>query len=226
MEDDLDRIESADVDSLEILTRFYTPFKKELDEASNRMLSLKGVGQSTDLACPMCNSKLHIKVGKNGHFLGCSGYPDCTYTRNYTRDEKGKIRPIEPAGEEVSDASCLKCGLPMVVKQGKYGSFLACSGYPDCNHTQSVFANNAGRETGVNCPEKECNGNLVQRKSKRGKIFYGCSRFPDCTYAIWDKPIAKDCPGCGAPFMVEKSTKKQGTLLSCQNKACGYKEKA
>jgi DNA topoisomerase-1 len=226
MEDDLDRIEAADVDSIEILNRFYTPFKKELDQASDSMLSLKGVGQPTDLACPQCNGKLHIKVGKNGHFLGCSGYPDCTYTRNYARDEKGKIRPIEPAGEELSDTFCPKCELPMVVKQGKYGSFLACSGYPECSHTQSVFSNNAGRETGVNCPERDCSGTIVQRQSKRGKIFYGCSRFPDCTYAIWDKPVAKDCPGCAAPFMVEKTTKKQGTFLACQNKECGYKENA
>ncbi|MBL7179355.1 MAG: type I DNA topoisomerase [Pseudomonadota bacterium] len=225
MEDDLDRIEAADVDSLEILARFYTPFKKELDAASKSMLSLKGVGLPTDLACPRCNTKLHIKVGKNGHFLGCSAYPECKHTRNYIRDEKGKIHPVEPSIEEVSDKLCEKCGQPMVAKQGKYGTFLACSRYPDCNHTQSVFSNTAGQKTGVNCPEKDCGGSLVQRQSKRGKTFYGCSRFPDCTFAIWDKPVVKDCPVCGANFLVEKSTKKQGTLLACQTKECGFKEK-
>jgi len=226
MENDLDRIETAEVDSLEILTRFYSPFKIELDAAAEGMLSLKGVGLSTGRSCPQCNAKLHIKVGKNGHFLGCNGYPECKYTRNYTRDEKGKIHPIEPAVEEVSDKFCDKCKQPMVVKQGKYGTFLACSGYPECNHTQSLFSDNAARETGVHCPQKDCGGNLVQRKSKRGKVFYGCSRFPDCNFAIWDKPIAKACPFCGVNFLLEKTTKKDGTSLTCQTKGCGFREKA
>lgn len=226
MENDLDRIETAEVESLEILTRFYSPFKMELDAAAKGMLNLKGVGLATGHSCPQCNAKLHIKVGKNGHFLGCNGYPECNYTRNYTRDEKGKIHPIEPLVEEVSDKVCDKCKQPMVVKQGKYGTFLACSGYPECNHTQSLFSDNAALETGVHCPQKDCGGNLVQRKSKRGKIFYGCSRFPDCNFAIWDKPIAKDCPLCGVHFLVEKTTKKHGTSLNCQTKGCGFREKA
>jgi len=226
MEDDLDRVEASEVDSLEILNRFYAPFKKNLDAASTNMLNLKGVGLSADLACPQCDSEVNIKVGKNGHFLGCSGYPECTYTSNYTRDEKGKIQPVEPSVEESTDKVCDKCGHSMVVKHGKYGTFLACSGYPDCKHTQSLYANNAGQETGIDCPQKDCDGKFVQRQSKRGKTFYGCSRFPDCTFATWDKPVAKDCPLCGANFLVEKSTKKQGTFISCHTKGCGFKEKA
>lgn len=226
MEDDLDRVETAEVNSLAILERFYAPFRKELDAASESMLSLKGVGLSTDLVCPQCNSQIHIKVGKNGHFLGCSGYPQCTYTRNYTRDEKGKIQPVEPSADELTDKSCEKCGQPMVVKHGRYGTFLACSGYPDCKHTQSLYANNTEEDTGVNCPQKDCDGKLVQRQSKRGKIFYGCSRFPDCNFATWDRPLAKNCPLCGADFVVEKSTKKQGTFMVCHTKGCKFKEKA
>ena len=168
---------------------------------------------------------LGSKVGKNGHFLGCSGYPQCTYTRNYTRDEKGKIQPVEPSADELTEKSCEKCGRPMVVKHGKYGTFLACSGYPDCKHTQSLYANNAEQDTGVNCPQTDCDGRLVQRQSKRGKIFYGCSRFPDCNFATWDKPVAKNCPLCGAVFVVEKSTKKQGTFITCHTKGCKFKEK-
>ena len=226
MEDDLDRVETEEVNSLAILKDFYAPFRKELDAASKSMLSLKGVGLSTDLVCPQCNSQIHIKVGKNGHFLGCSGYPKCTYTRNYTRDEKGKIQPVEPSADELTDKSCEKCGQPMVIKHGKYGTFLACSGYPDCKHTQSLYSNNAEQDTGVNCPQKDCDGKLVQRQSKRGKIFYGCNRFPDCTFATWDKPVAKNCPLCGADFVVEKSTKKQGTFIACHTKGCKFKEKA
>jgi len=224
MEDDLDRVESAEINSLDILTRFYDPFKKKLDEASKGMLSMKGVGLPTGLSCPQCNKELNIKVGKNGHFLACSGYPDCTYSRDYIRDEKGKVKPIEPSLDEITEKICKKCGKPMVLKTGRYGKFLACSGYPDCKNTESVNSAGHGKKTGVKCPEKDCTGDLVERKSKRGKIFYGCSNFPKCTFATWDKPIDKKCPDCGADFLLEKTTKKQGTVLSCHTKGCGYQE--
>jgi DNA topoisomerase-1 len=223
MENHLDRIEAAEVDYSEILTQFYDAFKKELEAASTGMLSVKGIGFSTDLTCPQCNNRLHIRMGKNGQFLGCSNYPECTYTRNYTRDEKGVIHPIEPASDQASDRICEKCGKPMLIKEGKYGTFYACSGYPDCKTTQSTNSTNGGEKTGVHCPEQGCDGELVQRSSKRGKIFYGCSRFPDCTFATWDKPVAKECPECGAKFLLEKTTKKKGTFLVCNTKGCGFK---
>ena len=223
MENHLDRIEAAEVDYSEILTQFYDAFKKELEAASTGMLSVKGIGFSTDLTCPQCNNRLHIRMGKNGQFLGCSNYPECTYTRNYTRDEKGVIHPIEPASDQTSDRICEKCGKPMLIKEGKYGTFYACSGYPDCKTTQSTNSTNGGEKTGVHCPEQGCDGELVQRSSKRGKIFYGCSRFPDCTFATWDKPVAKECPECGAKFLLEKTTKKKGTFLVCNTKGCGFK---
>jgi DNA topoisomerase-1 len=226
MEDELDRIETAEVAYLEILTRFYDAFKKELDTASEGMLSVKGIGFPTDLTCPECHSRLHIKVGKNGHFIGCARYPECKYTRNYTRDEKGIIHPVEPTTGKISDKVCDKCGKPMLIKEGRYGSFYACSGYPDCKNTQSTNSNGNGKSTGVDCPENSCNGKLVERTSKRGKIFYGCSRFPNCTFAIWDKPVAKKCPECGAEFLVEKTTKKQGTYLACYTKGCGFREQS
>lgn len=223
MENDLDRIEAAEVNYSEILTKFYDAFKKELDTASTGMLSVKGIGLSTDLTCPQCNNRLHIRMGKNGQFLGCSNYPKCTYTRNYTRDEKGAVHPIEPSSDQTSDRICDKCGKPMVIKEGRYGTFYACSGYPDCKTTLSTNSTNGGEKTGVHCPEQGCSGELVQRSSKRGKIFYGCSRYPDCTFATWDKPVTKECPECGAKFLVEKTTKKQGTFLACNTKGCGFK---
>ena len=223
MENDLDRIETAEVDFSEILTQFYDAFKKELEAASTGMLSVKGIGFSTDLTCPQCNHLLHIRMGKNGQFLGCSNYPKCTYTRNYTRDEKGVVHPVEPASDQTSDRICANCGKPMLIKDGKYGTFYACSGYPDCKTTLSTNANGGGEKTGVDCPEQDCAGELIQRSSKRGKIFYGCSRFPACTFATWDKPVAKVCPECGAKFLVEKTTKKQGTFLACNSKGCGFK---
>ena len=224
MEEDLDRIEAAEVGSLELLNRFYNPFKKELDGATEGMLSMRGVGYPTELSCPECDSPLHIKIGKNGHYLACSGYPNCKYTRNYARDEKGNIRPVEPAKNEVSDKQCDKCGQPMLIKQGKFGSFLACSAYPKCKNTLSVNPEHTHKNTGVNCPEKECSGTLVERKSKRGKAFYGCSKYPACSYAIWDKPVPKVCPNCNAPFMVEKISKKKGSYFLCLTEGCKHQE--
>lgn len=223
MEDELDRVESAEIGALEILTRFYQPFQSKLEAAGEHMLSVKGVGIPTALSCPECGRRLHIKVGKNGHFLACSGYPDCNYSRDYTRDEKGNIQAVEPIVEEETGKTCERCGRPMVIKRGRYGEFLACSGYPDCKQTQSLNAN-GGQPTGVACPVKGCDGQLVQKTSKRGKIFYGCNRFPECDYATWDRPVAKTCPVCGAAFLVEKTTKKQGTFLTCLTEGCGHRE--
>ncbi len=224
MEDHLDQIESAEADYLDILTRFYDPFKNEIEKASEEMLSLKSSGVPTGLVCPKCKKQLHVKVGKNGHFLACSGYPECTYTRNYTRDEKGKIQPAEKPDTEISDQLCEKCNKPMLIKEGRYGTFLACSGYPDCKNTKSINSNNSNKPTGIKCPEKDCSGSIVEKKTRRGKIFYGCNGFPDCTFATWDRPVAKECPECGAPFLIEKSTKKEGTFLTCFKKECGFKE--
>jgi DNA topoisomerase-1 len=225
MENDLDRVEASEADAMDVLNRFYQVFESRVTQAAEQMQSVKGVGVPTDLNCPFCGKRLHIKVGKNGPFLACEGYPDCTYSRNYTRDEKGRIHPIEPDHEAAEGEICDKCGRQMVVKQGKYGDFLACSGYPDCKNTRSINGSSKNApSTGVKCPREDCDGELVERKSKRGKIFYGCSRFPDCTYALWDKPVLKTCPQCGAPFLVEKITKKEGTVLKCIQEGCGHKQ--
>ncbi|MCP3950752.1 MAG: type I DNA topoisomerase [Desulfobacterales bacterium] len=225
LEDQLDRIEENKKEAGDILESFYTPFQGHLEKAAEEMLSMRGVGIPTGLPCPECGrDQLHIKVGRNGHYLACNAYPDCRYTRNYNRDEKGRIVPIEIPAEEISDKICEKCGKPMVLKQGKFGPFLACSGYPDCKTTLSVYANGNGTSTGVKCPAKKCDGELVEKHSKRGKVFYGCNRYPDCDYATWDKPVDKPCPICQAPFLVEKTTKKAGTFLACLDRDCGHRE--
>lgn len=225
MEDLLDRVETAEMDALNILQRFYGPFQQRLTAAESDMLSVKGVGIATDMTCPQCQkNKLHVKIGKNGHFLACSGYPDCTYSRDYVRDERGQIQAVEPSQEAATDKTCPKCGKPMVLKRGKYGEFIACTGFPQCNHTESVNGGGNGKTIGVQCPETGCQGEIVEKRSKRGKVFYGCNRYPECTFATWDKPVAQQCPVCGAPYLVEKSSKREGTYLTCVNRECGYKE--
>ncbi|MBW1892083.1 MAG: type I DNA topoisomerase [Deltaproteobacteria bacterium] len=223
LEEDLDKIEAAEQDFIDVLSRFYKPFSDKLDFAKEGMISVRGVGFPTGLDCPDCGKEARVKVGKNGPFLSCDGYPDCTYSRDFTRDEKGNIQPVEPSQEIAEGEECEKCGKPMMVKHGRYGQFLACSGYPECKNTRSVNGGN-GKTTGVKCPEDGCGGELVERKSKRGKVFYGCSKYPECSYALWDKPVDKECPECGAEFVVEKTTKKLGTFLKCVNKECDFQE--
>lgn len=224
MEDNLDRVETADLNAVSVLSNFYGPFRDKLATAEEHMLSVKGVGIPTGMTCPQCNqNQLHIKVGRNGHFLACSGYPECTYSRDYVRDERGQIQPVEPNYDAATDKVCPKCQKPMVIKRGRYGEFLACSGFPDCNHTESLNGGGSGKGIGLTCPESGCNGEVVEKKSRRGKVFYGCNRYPDCKFATWDKPVAKACPVCGAPYLVEKTTKREGTFLACVDRECGYK---
>lgn len=228
MEEDLDRIESAEVEALKILSRFYDPFKEKLEKAATEMLSIKGVGIKTPIPCPSCKTNhLRIKMGKNGHFLACEGYPECTYSSDYERDEKGQLKPIAPASEEVVEGQfCDKCNKPLALKRGRYGEFMACTGYPDCKFTKSINGGNgsSGKSTGVNCPEKDCQGIVVEKSSRRGKLFFGCDQYPKCTFASWDKPVDRECPVCGSPYMVEKSTKKKGRFLSCPNRECKHQE--
>ena len=225
LEGDLDRVEQSEVEALTILNQFYDPFSRKLEEAGESMLSVKGVGMPTDLTCPLCKQNaLRIKMGKNGHFLACSGYPECTYSSDYERDEKGIIAPVAPVQSEPTDKVCGLCGKPMVIKRGRYGDFLACTGYPACKHTQSLNGGGNAKSTGVHCPEKGCDGEIVEKSSKRGKIFFGCNRYPKCEFASWDKPVAIACPACGHEYMVEKTTKRHGTQHVCPNRECRHRQ--
>ena len=224
METNLDDVESGNLEEVQLLSDFYASFKKYLDDAKEQMVSVKGVGVPTDLNCPACGKQLNIKIGRNGHIHACTGYPDCSYTSNYQRDEKGKISIIEKIVDNTKVKDCIKCGKPMVQKEGRFGLFLACTGYPECKHTESVNGEQNHKDIGVKCPEANCSGSIVEKKSKRGKIFYGCSRFPDCTFASWDRPVDKACPLCSSPYLVEKETKKEGKFLKCPSKECGFKE--
>ena len=224
LETSLDDVASGNLNEVQLLTKFYTTFKKSLDRADEHMVNVKGVGVDTDLKCPDCNSQLNIKIGKNGHFLACTKYPDCSFTSNYERDEKGNLSIVKRVIDNTKVKDCVKCGKPMVKKDGRFGTFLACTGYPECKHTESVNGGQGSREIGIKCPEADCSGTIVERRSKRGKIFYGCSRYPDCTFASWDKPVDKSCPDCESKYLVEKETKKEGKFIKCPNRECNFKE--
>lgn len=223
LEDDLDRVASSEAAAQEILGRFYAPFKSHLERAATDMLSMKVTGVPTELDCPKCQQqKLHIRVGRNGHFLACNGYPKCSFSSNYTRDEKGQIEIVPSGIQETTDRLCPQCGQALLSRQGKFGPFLACSAYPDCRYTESLHASTPA-EGLVTCPRADCDGQVVPRTSRRGKVFYGCNRYPDCKYAIWDKPLNTPCPVCNFPFLLEKISKKEGPLHICPQPGCGYR---
>jgi DNA topoisomerase-1 len=156
-----------------------------------------------------------VKWGRNGEFLACKGYPECKNTKDFNRDDKGEI---QVAVEEEIDENCEQCGRPMLLRWGKYGKFLGCSGYPDCKTIRSL---QRPVDLGIKCPDcKE--GDIKERKSRWGKVFYGCDRYPECKFASWDKPVPGPCPDCGAPILVDKITKRAGHIRRCRNKECGY----
>ncbi len=215
MENELDRIEDGAEHWVPVMRRFWTPFEKDLERAKVEMRDVKREERPTDLKCEKCGQPMIIKWGRRGEFLACSGYPDCRNTTNFTRDEDGTIRPVEP---EISDQTCDLCGKPMQVRFGRFGKFLGCSGYPECKNIQPMFK---PIPTGIQCYVCE-KGELFERQSRRGNAFYSCNRYPECTFAAWDKPYMMPCPRCAAPFVTEKETKRWGTIRRCAREGCGW----
>jgi DNA topoisomerase-1 len=196
MEGNLDRIESGKKQFLEVTQDFYSSFKKALDDAHAKKDEIKdSLQEETKEKCPECGRELIIRWGRNGKFIACSGYPECKYTR-----------PLEEP--ETIDQLCDKCGRQMVVKFGRFGRFLACSGYPECKNTLPY-------SMGVKCPQPNCGGMLVERRSRRGKIFYGCSNYPNCSFATWNRPVNLPCRNCGHAYLELRATQAKGEFLSC-----------
>ena len=204
MEDELDKILEGSIELVEVLKEFYDPFEKTLKEAETGMEKIKKEIM-TEEKCEKCGKPMMIRSGRFGDFMACSGYPKCKST---------KPLPGSKEAEKVEEV-CEKCGKPMVFKRSRFGSFLACSGYPDCKNIKPIL-----KPTGIKCPQ--CGGDIVERKSKRGKIFFSCSNYPKCKFALWNKPLEEKCPKCGG-IMTEKRTKKEAKKL-CVNEACGYSE--
>ena len=216
MENELDEIEEGGKDWIATVKEFYSPFSKNLGVAEEKMESVKGKEEPTEIICEKCGKNMVIKWGRRGYFLACPGYPECKTTKQFTKDENGAIQIVEEVAE-VTDEVCDKCQSPMVVKRGRFGVFLACSQYPECKSTKPM-------KLGVKCPVEECTGDLVQKRTKKGRTFYSCSRYPDCNYALWDKPVKRACPNCQSPFLVEKVSKQAGSRIYCQKEGCGYEE--
>ncbi len=259
MEQELDEIEDGTRDWRDAMGEFYERFTKDLENAETNMTNIKRMEKPTDLLCDKCGKPLVIKWGKHGSFLACTGYPECTYTRELTVD----LPDIDNAdlAEQGDEEYCQNCGRPMVLKKGRFGTFFACSGYPDCKTTKQIggsqkksdvvldekcpqcgnnmvqkfgrfgeftaCSNYPGckyvkqKTIGVKCPN--CSeGEVVERRSKRGKTFFGCNRYPDCDFVAWARPVAEACPECGSPYLTEKYLK-AGAFLQCPATGCKYK---
>lgn len=210
MEDELDAIENAALKWVKVVKDFYKPFSRDLTEASKDIGKVKPKDIPTEEVCEKCGSPMVIKWGRHGRFLACTGYPQCKNTKPL---EGGNGKQV--AEQTVTEEICEKCGSLMVIKSGKFGKFLACSKYPECKNTKPI-------STGVKCPLD--GGDIVERRSKRGKAFWSCSNYPECKFAMWYKPVPKQCPKCKASFLVEKWDKAGGVFHICLNKECDYKE--
>jgi len=223
LEEDLDRVEEGQENWVDTLKRFYKPFQKRLGEAKKKMPQVKRKGLPTDIKCELDGGAMVIKWGRNGEFLACSNYPKCKSTKEFTRDEQGTVVPREPGPAVPTDEVCEKCGKPMVRKRSRFGEFLGCSDYPDCDGIKRITSPPV--KTGVPCPE--CHeGEILERRSRRGKLFFGCDRYPKCKFASWKKLVAQPCPTCGSPYLIEKVSKRTGTSWACPKEECDYQIEA
>jgi DNA topoisomerase-1 len=213
MEDELDGIEDGKMKWIKVVKDFYKPFNTDLAEAIKTTGRVKPMDIPTETVCEKCGLPMVVRWGRHGRFLACTGYPKCKNTKPLPGTEELKAR----GGETVSlptDEKCEKCGSPMVIKSGRFGKFLACSRYPECKNTKPI-------PTGIKCPED--GGDLVERRSKKGKPFWSCSNYPQCKFATWYRPVPRECPGCGAAFLLEKRDRSGNVTLFCHKKECGYK---
>jgi DNA topoisomerase-1 len=168
--------------------------------------------------CAKCNSPMVLKKGRFGPFLACSRYPECKNTKRLVRGEGGRLQVEQLAP---IDEKCPECGNDLMWRRGRFGAFIACSNYPDCKYIKKKEA----REIGMVCPD--CGqGQVVERKGRWGRFFYGCKRYPECKFTLYNMPIAGPCPDCGRAYLLEKETKKEGKVVFCGNEACHYRRAA
>jgi DNA topoisomerase I len=267
LEENLDEIEEGKEKWQDALADFYKKFLKDLKYAEKHMENIKRMEKPTDEKCERCGAPLVIKWGKHGsfyacstydkenkdtctftkenpinlpdldsadvqettqeeycencgrvmvlkrgrfgQFMACTGYPDCKTTR---RLDQGKKVPDIPL-----DELCPKCGRNMMIRHGRYGEFTTCSGYPECKYVKQNFI-------GVKCPDCK-DGDLVEKRARKGNTFYGCGNYPNCKFTSAHKPIAEKCPACGSEYLVEKNLK-AGPVIACPNKECDFERPA
>lgn len=216
MEENLDKIAHGELERDELLRKFHKAFEKDLKEFKG---SDSGKGKTTataiEITCPKCKKhKLAIRFGKTGEFLGCLGYPECSFTSNFKRDEEGNIHLTKLEEPQLLDEKCPLCGKPLRKVIGKFGPFVACSGYPDCKYIKETKAS-------FKCPLD--GGDVVERRWRGGR-FWGCKNYPKCKFAVFGEIEETPCPQCKLPFLVKKVAKNGTITLMCSDKKCGFTE--
>jgi DNA topoisomerase-1 len=209
LEDELDAVSRGEKDWIPVMNEFWKPFRNLIGKDYPRPYP-----KPIEEKCPECGKQLQMSLGRSGFFIGCSGYPECKYTRNVGEDS-GSTEP-----EVVEGRSCPQCESPLIIRNGRYGKFIGCSSYPKCKYIEPL---EKPENTGVQCPQCK-KGNMLKRKSRRGKIFFSCERYPDCDYAIWNQPLAQPCPQCHWPITSIKTTKRSGTQRVCPQQNCKFAE--
>src|SRR3990167_8163599 len=217
LEDELDAIARGEKQWVPVLEEFWQPFDILVKDVEANISRKEVTQEEINEACPKCQKPLAIRLGKRGRFIGCTAFPECDYTRNL--DETAE-QAQQTQQTQVLDRACPECKSPLQVRMGRYGKFIGCTGYPACKYIEPL---EKPHDTQVPCPT--CHeGSLLKRKSRYGKIFYSCSKYPTCRYAIWNEPLAEGCPKCQWPILTVKVTKRKGTQKVCPQKECGYAE--
>jgi DNA topoisomerase-1 len=207
MEENLDKVEEGNKDWVELLREFYVPFAEALEAAHKNMKKVKAEIK-TDEICDKCGADMVIKFGRFGKFMACANYPECKNTKPVSKN--GEIG--EP---EKTDEKCPTCDSDMVIRSGRFGKFIACSKYPECKTTKPI-------SLGIKCP-KECGGEVVSRRTKKGRTFFGCTNYPKCDFTAWQKPVNEPCPQCGGNYLVYAASKNKDVIkLTCPEKGCKY----
>ena len=201
----IDSIEEGSIKYKKVLKDFWKGFEKDLERAKEEMKNLKKQLTPTGIDCQKCEEgKYFIKWGRNGRFLACSSYPDCNSTHDFRETGDGGIKILP---KNWFHDSCPTCAKKMEVKTGRYGRFVRCEDYPQCDTTLPYTLP-------IHCPDCKT-GKFAEKKGRYNKIFYGCTSYPDCTNAIWGRPYEQDCAGCGYPLMVYRETRREGRQLQC-----------
>lgn len=213
LEDELDAVSRGEKDWIPLMREFWTPFNAMIQEKESSVQRKDVTQEALDEKCPECSSPLSIRLGRNGRFIGCTNYPECSYTRNLNGDTE---TPAEP--EVLEGRTCPDCDSPLIFKTGRYGKFIGCSAYPKCKHIEPI---EKPLDTEIECPQCK-KGTILKRKSRNGKIFYSCSGYPKCDYALWNNPIKESCPQCHWPILTVKETKRRGVEKVCPQKDCSY----
>jgi DNA topoisomerase-1 len=217
MEEKLDKIAEKEAVWVKVLQDFYTPF---MEEVNSVMQTAERVTINTNIKCPNCGKPMVLRTSRKGsQFLGCSGYPDCKTAMSLNvmqeMEENDNAENGETKPQEICEEKCENCGSEMKFKIGPYGKYMECTN-PECGHRKPYR-----RSTGVTCP-KCGEGTIVERKSKKGMIFYGCDKFPKCDFVLWNEPTGDKCPECGN--LLVKKVLKNGTVITCSNIKCSYKQ--